>query len=116
MQSDHDIRRAVHDVIVGENVAFRADDYARSQALLTLFLLGHVPLLPERGTIVTEELTEEVVRELLVAAGPDHLGGRDIDHGGQNFFDYFRIASMRGWLLGYFDGGWRIIAFSRRRA
>ncbi len=75
-QHDFDFVRAVHDVIVGENVAVFADDDARAEGLLAplarnIFVAGR-----------TEELAEErVVKERGHArVFPHGFGGVNVHH------------------------------------
>jgi hypothetical protein len=49
-QGDFDVRRSIHHVIIGENVAIRPDDNTRSQTVFPLF----------RSTGLSELITEEL--------------------------------------------------------
>ena len=73
-ERDLDVGGAVHDVIVGENVAFRTDDYTGAESLFTA-ILGSF------HTALTEKLAEHGIHVQLlhaVVAGFDNFRRRNI--------------------------------------
>jgi hypothetical protein len=75
-------------VMVGHDVAGRVDDEARAERVLLTALR---PI----AAVALEELAEELLEFLRAAALLDRLGGRDVDHRGQQFVDQIGEA-VRG--------------------
>ena len=66
-KGDAHVGGAIHDVVIGQNVAFRADDDAGAQPLLALRPRRRLPAAtPERVVAIAEELAEHRI----------HLGHR----------------------------------------
>ena len=63
MQRHGNLRGAIHHVIVGQDVAFGADDHARSESLLGA-LARHLELRPAAVALIAEELAEERFQSL----------------------------------------------------
>ncbi|MCY1234110.1 hypothetical protein D9M72_466820 [compost metagenome] len=72
LEGDHDLIGAGSDVVVGQQVAFRAHDHCRTQAGF------HAPL---TGQVVAEEAAELRVLEQRVGRLGHHLGGVEVGHG-----------------------------------
>ena len=69
-KSNGDFGGVIHHVIVGENVAFRADDHARTEGFLTPFFRYII----ESRYVVAEKLPEEGVQALrIILVAERHL-------------------------------------------
>ncbi len=98
-QRDLNLGGAVHDVVIGEDVAVRGHDDAGAEAVLALF--GHLARRVELRARIAEKLPEErIVRNLPAAKelGGDlgYFRGRNTHHRGQDLFDYRREPGRAG--------------------
>ena len=113
VQRHHNRRRSVYHMVIGQDVAFRADNHARAQRLFGPFTWHPGPrpvavsaLIP--AALISEELTEErfqplrdLALSLLVAALKTrlllhYLRCRDVDDGGYNPLHDGRVSSSGG--------------------